>query len=275
MLDGMCLLAVLFQVHPDAPLVVAANRDELLDRPASPFGVLRALPATLGGKDELHGGTWLAVNRDGVVAALTNAPSKEGRDPGKRTRGELPLRLTLEATAEEAATLFAARVKGRDYNPCWLLVADRAKLFHIVVDGSGPVRVEPLGPGVHVLENRPLRPVSPKAARLAAALERAKEWRGEALAAGLRGVLSAHDAPDTVHDDGRPLPLEAACVHAGPYGTRSSSVVLVPDGRGAPRVFASDGPPCTHALTERTDLWGHQRSTERSEKLAHDVEPPA
>ncbi len=30
----MCLLVMLTGTHPDAPLVIAANRDELLERPA-------------------------------------------------------------------------------------------------------------------------------------------------------------------------------------------------------------------------------------------------
>ena len=38
----MCLLAVMFQTHPDGALIVAANRDERFARPAEPVQVLRA-----------------------------------------------------------------------------------------------------------------------------------------------------------------------------------------------------------------------------------------
>ncbi len=52
----MCLLVVLSRTHPDFPLVVAANRDELFERPALPMTVLRdAGPRILGGVDELAG----------------------------------------------------------------------------------------------------------------------------------------------------------------------------------------------------------------------------
>ena len=44
----------------------------------------------LGGRDELAGGTWLAVNEHGVVAGLTNQPAAVGRDASKRSRGEMP-----------------------------------------------------------------------------------------------------------------------------------------------------------------------------------------
>ena len=78
----MCLLIAMFGVVPDAPLIVAANRDERFDRPAVPITVLRERrPRILGGRDELAGGTWLAVNEHGVVAGLTNQPSFNGRDP--------------------------------------------------------------------------------------------------------------------------------------------------------------------------------------------------
>lgn len=267
----MCLLVALFQRHPDAPLVIAANRDERLDRPATSLGVLRALPATLGGRDDVHGGTWLAVNRDGVVAGVTNTPTG-ARDATRRTRGELPLRLTLEASAEEAVALFQARVRCSDYNPCWLLVGDRERLFCVTVSGNGAPAVTSLAPGIHVLENRPLVPVSPKAGRVRAALEGVEAWRGEALVGGLQRVLASHEdstsAPpgraDPPSPEARERPtLDAACVHAGGYGTRSSSLVLVP-AKGAPRVLASEGPPCETSLIDRSALWRHDRPTDRS-----------
>jgi len=38
------------------------------------------------------------------------------------------------------------------------------------------------------------------------------------------------------------------CVHMGPYGTRSSSVLLVPAGAEPMRYFHADGPPCRTRL---------------------------
>src|SRR2546429_9416944 len=87
----MCLLAVLFHAHPEAPVVIAANRDELYARAAEAIQVLRpSAPRILGGRDVLAGGTWLAVNEHGVYAGVTNRPAATGRDPSRRSRGELP-----------------------------------------------------------------------------------------------------------------------------------------------------------------------------------------
>src|SRR5665213_123466 len=112
----MCLLVAVFQVVEDAPLIIAANRDERYDRPATPLTALSpARPRILGGRDELAGGTWLAVNEHGVVAGLTNRPSPGGRDPTKRSRGELPLIIAGQPTAEEGVAELVRRVEPDQY----------------------------------------------------------------------------------------------------------------------------------------------------------------
>ena len=131
----MCLLLVAHRVVPGSPVVVAANRDERVDRPATALTVLqRSPPAILGGRDLQAGGTWLAVNERGVVAGLTNRPSPAGPVPGRRSRGELPLLLADELSAEAAVEAFSARVEPSSYNPAWLLVGDRRSLFYLELD---------------------------------------------------------------------------------------------------------------------------------------------
>ena len=170
----MCLLIAVFATVPGVPLLIAANRDELYQRPADPITVLRAArPRILGGRDELAGGTWLAVNEHGVVAGLTNLPAA-ARDPGRRSRGELPLAFTAYPDAETAVTQVCARLDPAAYNPCWMLVGDRHALFSVDVSGGQRARVEELPPGRYVLENAPLRQPSAKQQRVAgrvAALE--------------------------------------------------------------------------------------------------------
>jgi len=113
----VCLLIVLSRTHPDLPLVVGANRDELFERPAVPMTVLRERdPRILGGRDELAGGTWLAVNEHGVVAGLTNRPMPDGRDLTKRSRGDLPLFLAEHTSAADAAAAATATLRPSGYN---------------------------------------------------------------------------------------------------------------------------------------------------------------
>lgn len=257
----MCLLIVLSRLHPDAPLVVAANRDEFLNRPATPMTVLQDHdPRVLGGRDEVAGGTWLAVNDAGVVAGLTNQPNPAGRDPSKRSRGELPLVLARHRHAGAAVAEFVARTRPSDYNAAWLLVGDQRSLYALDLGGDDEVGVEELGPGLHILENRPHHEASPKVQRVRALLEPVTAWRGGDLAPNLARVLSDHvrppDPPEPDVEPVRPAETLAACVHADGYGTRSASIVVVP-GRevGRPLVQYVDGPPCRSARQDAGALW--------------------
>src|SRR5690242_13718677 len=81
----MCTIAFLVEVIPGAPIVVAANRDELYERPTrSPE---RLGPGLVGGVDVLSGGTWLAVHSAGRFAAVTNQRALATPPPGVRSRG--------------------------------------------------------------------------------------------------------------------------------------------------------------------------------------------
>jgi uncharacterized protein with NRDE domain len=269
----------MFQVVPDAPLIVAANRDERLDRPAVPMTVLRERePRILGGLDELAGGTWLAVNEHGVIAGLTNQPSAEGRDPTKRSRGELPLAFAAYRTAADAVAAVRGALDPAAYNPCWMLVGDRESLFSIGVAGS-QLDVEQLGPGLHVLENAPLRSASAKAefvrTLVADALAARPADDSAATIAALEVVLGNHQpaVPQPRTDaKGRvwPASLSAACVHADGYGTRSAMIASVPataasvpataasvpaTAASAPQVLVADGRPCEAPMQDMTGMW--------------------
>jgi uncharacterized protein with NRDE domain len=255
---------VAFQDVPDAPLIVAANRDERLDRPAVAITVLRPdSPRILGGRDELAGGTWLAVNEHGLVAGLTNQPSADGRDPTKRSRGELPLAFAGYRTAAEAVPGVRAELDPARYNPCWMLVGDRQSLFFIGIGSGSQPEVEQLGPGLHILENAALRPESAKAAfvrRLVAEERAAQPDRGAAgTVAALEAVLRSNQPAVTeprVDELGRTWPPEisAPCVHTPAYGTRSAITVVVP-AAGRPDVRVADGPPCDTPFRNQTRLW--------------------
>ena len=52
----MCLILVASRVHPEFPLVVAANRDEFHARPTEPAGFWKDRPGVLAGRDLEAGG---------------------------------------------------------------------------------------------------------------------------------------------------------------------------------------------------------------------------
>lgn len=243
----MCLLVVLHRVAA-APLVVAANRDELLTRPSEAMTVLSSeAPRVIGGRDLLAGGTWMAINEHGVVAALTNTPSA-ARDPTLRSRGELPVLLARSETAADAVDALAKPVASRRYGPCWLLVADRTSLYYVDLSSVGRPRPPvALDPGVWVLENRPLDAPSRKADRVRALLGDPEGLDEAGLTTALEALLA-----DRVVPEGEP-PTSALCVDTPIYGTRSANVVVVGPGGGEPSCRFSDGPPGTVAW--RTASW--------------------
>ena len=120
----MCTLAIYVRTFREFPLVVAANRDEFLSRPTSPPLLLDAAATMFGGRDEVAGGTWLGVNRSGVVGALLNRRTDGPPDPRRRSRGQLCLAM-LRSESADAAGAVLRRERPDDYNPFNLLVADR------------------------------------------------------------------------------------------------------------------------------------------------------
>ena len=255
----MCLLIALSRIVAGAPLIVAANRDELYQRPAVPLTVLRdRQPRILGGRDELAGGTWLAVNEHGLVAGLTNQPSA-GRDPTRRSRGELPIAFAAYPDAATAVAQVCARLDPADYNPCWLLVGDRHRLYSIDVTGGHQPGVEELPPGGYVLENAPLRRDSAKQRYIAGQIAVVQAAPAAQVETALAAVLADHQpaaGPQPAGADGpaRAAAVSAACVHTARYGTRSAMIVSVGT-TGWPRLSVADGPPCTATLRDETDRW--------------------
>jgi uncharacterized protein with NRDE domain len=261
----VCLLIALSRTVPGTPLLVAANRDELYARPAEPITVLRGeAPRILGGRDEVAGGTWLAVNAAGVLAGVTNQPSAR-RDATKRSRGELPLLFAAYPDAATAVAEVVGRLDPADYNPCWLLVGDRHTLFSIDLTGGPRPVVQELPPGTYVLENAPLRRESAKQRRVAALVGAALAAEGGiGPAARLATVLRDHQpaaGPQPGPPGGLPRPAEisAACVHTERYGTRSAMVVSVP-ADGLPQVQVAVGAPCSTPLLDQVGLWSSPAS---------------
>jgi uncharacterized protein with NRDE domain len=239
----MCTLALYTRVIPELPVLVAANRDEFLDRPTAAPQVLSHQPWVVAGQDLVAGGTWLGLNEKGVVVGLLNRRSASPPDPSLESRGLLCLRaLQCEDLAEIESML-----KGEDgsrYNSFTLLAASRERALVAVPRGRA-MRLTDLAPGLHLLTNLEVDdPTCPRIAashRMFAGLELEKlAHDGAALLQPLRRILSNHSTqldPRSVEED------NSLCIHRGPYGTRSSTVIAL-GARGGARYWHADGAPC-------------------------------
>lgn len=68
----MCLIGFALDAHPRYRLILAGNRDEAYARPTLAAGWWDEGADVYGGRDASAGGGWLAINRDGRLAAVTN-----------------------------------------------------------------------------------------------------------------------------------------------------------------------------------------------------------
>lgn len=234
----MCTLVVARHVWKGAPLVVAANRDEMLARPAAPPLVwAEASTPFVAPRDLRAGGTWLGVRRGGPVAAITNRRWVERRE-GRASRGTLVVEALGHATAAAAACALGA-LDGDAFDGFHLVVADLDSAWLLVGDGA-TVRTIALEPGVHVVTEAGFDGATARERTVRARLETI----AEPTAAALRPLLAIHAAD----------PFDGTCNHAdvAGYGTRSSSlVVLRPE---TTSMWHREGRPCEGELVDQAAL---------------------
>ncbi|MBW4092018.1 MAG: NRDE family protein [Proteobacteria bacterium] len=180
----MCTVVLLLRPDHALPVLLAANRDEMLDRAWDPPGTWWPdRPGVVAGRDRSGGGTWMGVNRHGLVAAVLNRPGSLGPAPGKRSRGELPL-LALEHASVAAGTAAIAALDAGAWRSFNLVLADRTGA--VVLRGLGRGRAEALvlASGLHmVTAHDPDDLASPRVARhlprfAAAPAPDADDWAG-------------------------------------------------------------------------------------------------
>jgi uncharacterized protein with NRDE domain len=147
----MCTMVILRRPGAPWPLLLAANRDERIDRPWRPPGRhWPDRPEVVAGQDELAGGSWLGINDHGVVAGILNRRGALGPEAGKRSRGELVLEALDHADARAAADALAD-LDGRAYRPFNMMIADNRDGFWIRHAGDCEVEVRPLPLGLAML----------------------------------------------------------------------------------------------------------------------------
>ncbi|MFB6097378.1 MAG: NRDE family protein [Haloferacaceae archaeon] len=239
----MCTLILAWQVFPDAPVVVAANRDERRDRRADPPRRLEDDPAVVAPRDAEAGGTWIGYNERGLFVGVTNRWT--GADlAGERSRGLLVRDVLRESGAEAAVRSVEDAVDRIEYQGFNLVVADATAAF--LLEWDGRLRVRRFDPGVHVVVN--------VGASDAPAVPDHRSDRGEQQAHNARRVRAAAQ-PEPGEDADAWLDRAAGvladhdygvCIHADGYGTVSTSLIRL--GVDGDRYDYADGPPCTTAF---------------------------
>jgi uncharacterized protein with NRDE domain len=149
----MCTFVILRRPGGEWPVIVGANRDEMIGRPwRAPARHWPDRPEVVGGLDELAGGSWLGVNDHGVVAAILNRFGTLGPATGKRSRGELVLEALDHADAL-AASEALADLDPAAYRPFNLMLADNRDAFWLrhAAEDEREIEVRPVKPGVSMI----------------------------------------------------------------------------------------------------------------------------
>ncbi|MDE0442287.1 MAG: NRDE family protein [Gammaproteobacteria bacterium] len=243
----MCLILFALRSHPDRPLVLAANRDEFYARPTRPAHWWEGLTppdpnapgrarSIFGGRDLEALGTWLAVSRDGRLAAVTNWTEDKDAPKPARSRGDLPRQFLTGTTGARdfIATIDLDRYAGFNF-----IAYDGRDLVY-TSNRTGEVRV--LGTGVYGLTNTRLGP--PHGAPNAEPhVPVCQQWPKAVFgAAALAGIAANASTDDLIQLLAQPhLPLEtppdrelapersySPCfIHGSDYGTRASTAIIL------------------------------------------------
>ena len=250
----MCLVGVALRAHPHYRLVVAANRDEFHSRPASPASEWPDLPGAYGGRDLAAGGAWLAADRRGRFAVVTNVRRLPFAD-GLRSRGMLVRELMLSDQPIEA-TLSALAARTGDFAPFNLIAGHTDRLHFLSRDQATPT---PLSAPVHTLSNAALDTPWPKTERLRTCISKWCEQGDPAvdvLLAALGDAASAddNDLPDTGVGLDRERFLSSPFIVSESYGTRCSTIYAV-DRQGNARLLERSFGPLGKPIGEVELRW--------------------
>ena len=256
----MCLILIASQVHPEYPLIVAANRDEFYHRPTAPLSFWQDHPEVLAGKDLQGSGTWLGVSKTGRVAAVTNYRDFTMDQPNALSRGLLASHFLMGSQSPEFY-IDRVRISGNLYNGFNLIVGDVNCLWWFSNVNNASLKLEP---GIHGISNHLLNTPWPKlekaAAMLSDIMNRDRQIDPENIFSMLADTSFPPDQrlPDTGVGKAWEKMLSPIFVTSDVYGTRSSSVILYHHSgllSFLERTFKTPSPAPTPLETKQVDTW--------------------
>ena len=229
----MCFVLLAYRVHPEYPIILAANREERRDRPATSPHAWDTTPRIWAGRDEVARGTWLGVNERGLVVAVTNRRS-EGNDPTAPSRGGLCFGALLQPNAAAARAYVGDELARHRFNPFNLIAVDQTQAWV----ATSEAKLTELTAGIHIIVSQgDVDDVRLARVRRGKRLAERLQLPGLALPellAGLATLCANCTAPDPI------------CRPGGTRGTVSSSIVAVDHASTIAAYWHAPGPPCTH-----------------------------
>lgn len=225
----MCIISFHFQQHPRYKLIIAANRDELYERPTKEAHFWEDHNDLLAGRDLQAMGTWLGITKQGKFAALTNYRDLSDMDEHKRSRGNI-VRNFLTNKRDARSYLEEIRTEKDEYNGFNIILGTVDDLYYYSNKEDKIRRIEA---GTHSVSNHLLNTPWPKVMKakqsLAAYVNHHEELDKEVIFSQLNDRTFAPD--ESLPNTGVGIELERQLspifIRTGNYGTRSSTVIFV------------------------------------------------
>jgi uncharacterized protein with NRDE domain len=160
----MCLLAVQYKSVPEAPILVAANREEAYDRSSLVPSIQPGKPRVLSGVDEKAGGTWLGVNQNGLFVGAANRP-RLYVPASPKSRGLLCRDLLKANSARQAIDMAMEELTANTYEGVNFIVADYESGW--AVHGGDDPHVVELMDGLNIISSYDLNDLRDERQKLA------------------------------------------------------------------------------------------------------------
>jgi uncharacterized protein with NRDE domain len=230
----MCLIFLSVNQHPNYKLIVAANRDEFYARRTSAAEFWKNHPAIIGGcdleavKPDGTCGTWMAMNKNGRIAMVTNYRDLKNLKTIAPSRGHLVTDFLL---SDESPDKYLKSIEPRksEFNGFNLIVGSAEGLHYLSNYKDG---VEKIENGLHGLSNALLDTPWPKVTKgkeVMKSLFSESEIDVEKILNALRDEHQAPDnqLPDTGVGLERERTLSSMFIKLPNYGSRCSTVVTI------------------------------------------------
>lgn len=146
----MCLLAIQYRSVPEAPILVAANREEAYDRGSLLPSIQAGKPRILCGIDTKAGGTWLGVNQQGLFVGVCNR-HKMLSPMAPKSRGVLCREMLRTNSSRQAVDLAMEELSSGKYDGANFIIADQESGW--VVHGGDEVEVVELPDGLSIISS--------------------------------------------------------------------------------------------------------------------------
>ena len=226
----MCLIIFTCEKSSKHKLILAANRDEFFFRPTIEAKFWKEYPTIIGGIDLQGGGSWLAMDKKGRWAAVTNFREGKAISSDKLSRGLLVKEFL---TNKYSATHYSDLIQQRkdQYGGYNLILGTPTELIYT---SNRKKNTQQVKEGVNGLSNHYLNTAWPKVTEGCSAFESIIHKKSSSIVDDLFDLLANKkkaniDAlPKTGISKKEEIMLSSRFIESnGDYGTRASTVILI------------------------------------------------